>query len=156
MVLWSLGFDRWGIRLSFSGPDQRRWKIWSSTRCAERLSFVSIVWHERLLRIVSLSPRVEEPKSEVKKLMNVRTWTTVSSPINVLCISLYLNLYRYRWIEISLWLWYDFGYGCDNITNSINTITSTFGCFSTKMTLTLNKPLGLICHKTKKHNLFDP
>ena len=108
MVLRSLGFNRWDIRLSFSGPDRRRWKeIWSSTRCAER--FVSIVWYERLLRIVSLSPRVEEPNSEVKKLINVRTWPTVSSPVNVLSISLYLNLYMCRWIEI-LWLWYDYGY----------------------------------------------
>ena len=79
MVLRSLGFDRWVIRLSFSGPDRRRWKeIWSSTRCAERLSFVSIVWYERLLRIVFLSPRVEEPNSGVKKLINLHTWTTES------------------------------------------------------------------------------
>ena len=78
MVLRSLGVDRWGIRLSFSGPDRRRWKeIWNSMRCTKGLSFVSIVWYERLLRIVSLSPLVEEPNSEVKKFINVRTWTIV-------------------------------------------------------------------------------
>ena len=27
MVLRSLGFDRWSIRLSFSSPDRRRWKL---------------------------------------------------------------------------------------------------------------------------------
>ena len=32
---------------------------------------------------MSLSPCVEELNSEVKKLINVRTWTTVSSPVNV-------------------------------------------------------------------------
>ena len=32
-------------------------------------------------------------------------WTTGSSPVNVLCISLYLNLYIYRVIMIWLWLW---------------------------------------------------
>ena len=49
-------------------------EILRTTRCAERLSFVSIEW----LRIVSLFPCVEEPNSEVKKLINVRTWTTES------------------------------------------------------------------------------
>ena len=49
-------------------------EILKITRCAERLSFVSI----ECLRIVSLSPRVEEPNSEVKNLINVRTWTTES------------------------------------------------------------------------------
>ena len=73
-----------------------------------------MVWYKRILRIVCLSPRVEEPNSEVKKLINVRTCTTLSSPVNVLCISLYLNLYMCRWIEISLWLWY--GYGCEYTT----------------------------------------
>ena len=73
-------------------------------------------WYERILRIVSLSPRVEEPNLEVKKLINVLTWTTVSAPVNVLCISLYLNLYLCRWIEISLWLWYDCGHGCEYTT----------------------------------------
>ena len=63
---------------------------------------------------MSLSPHVEEPKSEVKKLINVRTWTTVSSPVSVLCISLYLNLYMCRWIEISLWLWYDYDVAIQN------------------------------------------
>ena len=61
-----------------------------TTRCAKCLSFVSIVWYERLLRIVSLSPHVEELNSEVKKLINVCTWTTespvyLSLPIVLMC-----------------------------------------------------------------------
>ena len=62
----------WSLTMKFcwSLPTE----ILKTTRCAERLSFVSIEW----LRIVSLSPRVEEPNSEVKKLINVRTWTTES------------------------------------------------------------------------------
>ena len=83
-------------------------------RCAERLSFVSILWYERLLRIVSLSSYVKGPNSEVKKLINVCTWTTGISPVNVLCISLYLSLpvflhnvcdwYGYTTLEHSLWI----------------------------------------------------
>ena len=62
--------------------------------------------YERLLRIASLSHRVEEPNSDVQNLVNFRMWTTVSC----LCISLYLNLYVYRWIdmETSWWLWCGF------------------------------------------------
>ena len=56
--------------------------------CRTWVGVVSIVWYERLLRIVSLSPRVEEMKSEVDKC--VRTWTTESP---VFCISLYLHLH---------------------------------------------------------------
>ena len=49
------------------GPTKllRNWD-WTS-KCAERWGVVSIVWYERLLRIVCLSPRVEEPKSEINK-----------------------------------------------------------------------------------------
>ena len=63
-------------------------KILKTTRCAERLSFVSIEW----LRIVSLSPRVEEPNSEVNKLINVCTWTT-ESPVHV-CPPVFLHTYN--------------------------------------------------------------
>ena len=61
-------------------------EILKTTRCAGRLSFVSIEW----LRIVSLSPHVEEPNSEFKKLINVRTWITESPvyltlPIVLMC-----------------------------------------------------------------------
>ena len=63
-------------------------EILKTTRCAERLSFVSIEW----LRIVSLSPRVEEPNSEVNKLINVRTWTT-ESPV-YLSPPVFLRMYN--------------------------------------------------------------
>ena len=82
-----------------------------------------------------LSPRVEEPNTEVKKLIYVCTWTTVSSSVNALCISLYLNLYMYRWIEISLWLWYNYGYDVaiqhimEDVVYEIM-LTSAFFCVS--------------------------
>ena len=64
---------------------------------------VSIVWYERPLRIVSLSPRLEEMKSEINNC--VRTWTTElpvylfspvyeSSPI----VCLYLTVFVYEYV----------------------------------------------------------
>ena len=106
-----------------------------------------------------LSPRVEKPNSEVKKLINVRTWTTVSSPVNVLCISLYLNLYMCRWIEISLRLWYDYGYDCENTTilqssRSASTLwelpLNDLKANSLLATLSLTDLLDLICLLTFK------
>ena len=72
MVLrsWSLTMEFWR-----SLPTE----ILKTIRCAERLSYVSIEW----LRIVSITPRVEEPNSEDKKLINVRTWTTESPHVFV-------------------------------------------------------------------------
>ena len=53
---------------------------------------------------VSLSPRVEEPNSEVKKLINVRTWTT-ESPV-YLSPPVFLHMYYicdwYGYITIAL------------------------------------------------------
>ena len=63
-------------------------EILKTMRCAENLSFVSIEW----LRIVSPSLRVEEPNSEVKKLINVRTWTT-ESPV-YLSPLVFLHMYN--------------------------------------------------------------
>ena len=62
----------WSLTMEFcrSLPNE----ILKTTRCAMHSSFVNIEW----LRIVSLSPCVEEPNSEVKKLINDRTWTTES------------------------------------------------------------------------------
>ena len=58
---------------------------------------------------VSLSPCVEEPNSEVKKLINIRTWTTVSSPVNVSCIFPVFKFVHLPldWdiIVIMIWLW---------------------------------------------------
>ena len=109
--------------------------------------WVLLAWYDTKdnLRIVSLSPRVEEPKSEVKKLINVRTWTTVSSLVNVLCISLYLNLYMCRWIEISLWLWYDYGYDGEYTTEAQSINTNQLRYLSTLLlkTITLNPFLFL-------------
>ena len=81
MVLrsWSLTMEFWR-----SLPTE----ILKTMRCAERLSFVSIEW----FRIVSLSPRVEEPNSEVNKLINVRTWTA-ESPV-YLSPPVFLHIYN--------------------------------------------------------------
>ena len=99
MVLrsWSLSMEFWNFLPT---------EILKTTRCAERLSFVCIVWYERLLRIVSLSPRVEEPNSEVKKLINVRTWTT-ESPVYLsiwICSTVGLR-YHYDYDMIMMWLY---------------------------------------------------
>ena len=64
-------------------------EILKTTRCAERLSFISIEW----LRSVSISPRVEEPNSEVKKLINVRIWTT-ESPVYLSLPIVFLHMYN--------------------------------------------------------------
>ena len=53
------------------------------------LSFVSIEW----LRIVSLSSHVEEPNLEVKKLINVRIWTT-ESPVYLSLPIVFLHMYN--------------------------------------------------------------
>ena len=109
---------------------------------------------------MSLSPRVEEPNSEVKKLINVRTWTTVSSPVNVLRISLYLNLYMYRWIEISFWL-YDYGYCCEytthetkwhsrNLIKRINTWNVSLVRYSVPFLRWTREELKQIDQKTRK------
>ena len=86
----------YGMRCAFVGSDQAIG------------SFVGIDG----LRIVSLSPRVEETNSEVKKLINVRSWTTVSSPVNV---PVYLSIwictcavglrYHYDYDMIMKWLY---------------------------------------------------
>ena len=62
--------------------------ILKTMRCAKHLSFVSTEG----LRIVSLSPRVEEPNLEVKKLINIRTWTT-ESPV-YLSPPVFLHMYN--------------------------------------------------------------
>ena len=56
---------------------------------------------------MSLPPCVEEPNSEVKKLINVFTWTTVSSPVNVLCIWVFKFVHvPLDWDIIAIiWLW---------------------------------------------------
>ena len=95
---------------------------------------------------MSLSPHVEELNSEVKKLINIHTWTTVSLPVNVLCISLYLNLYMCCWIEISLWLWYDYRYGCEYTTKISNHLS--FYVFST------SGPY-MIPHNPRGHTYFQ-
>ena len=76
----------WSLTMEFgrSLPTE----ILKTTRCAERLSFVSIEW----FRIVSLSPRVEKPNSEVMKLINIRTWT-MESPV-YLSPPVFLHMYN--------------------------------------------------------------
>ena len=80
-------FRSWSLTMEFcrSLPTE----ILKTTRCAESLSFVSIEW----FRIVSLSPRVKEPNSEVKKLINVRTWTT-ESPVYLSLPIVFLHIYN--------------------------------------------------------------
>ena len=59
---------------------------------------------------MSLSPRIEEPNSEVKKLINVRTWATVSSLVNVVYFPVFEFVHvpldgDIIGIKIWLWLW---------------------------------------------------
>ena len=84
---WRLTLDyaanscNWGIENEFSNVVAAvkffgSLPILNTTRCAERLwCGVSIVWYERLLRIVSLSPCVEELKSEVNKTFVPEQWS---------------------------------------------------------------------------------
>ena len=53
---------------------------------------VSIVWYERLLRIVSLSPRVEEPKSEINKRF-VPEQQSVACVFEPVCVLWDLHMY---------------------------------------------------------------
>ena len=113
------GFQPLSHTVEFFGS--RAAKIKGDLKLHEMCRAFEFCWHNMIRKTfkncVSLSPRVGEPNSEVKKLINIRIWTTVSSPVNVLCISLNLNLYMYRWIEISFWVWYGYSYGCEYPTS---------------------------------------
>ena len=71
----SLGIGHWVEELSFSDLYRQRWiEILNTTRCAERWSWVSIVWFQKTFKnCVSLLVSKNRTQ-EVKK--PVRTWTT--------------------------------------------------------------------------------
>ena len=64
----------WSLTMEFcrSLPTDRDLKDYDMCRAFE------LCWYRMIKDCVSLFPRVEEPNSELKKLINVRTWTTES------------------------------------------------------------------------------
>ena len=84
----------------FGGPDQRRWKeIWNSTRYVERLSFVSIAWYERLLRIVCLSLLVSKKRTQKSYLNN--------SEFACLCV-VYFPVFEFVHVPLDWLVWFGF------------------------------------------------